>query len=477
MQLTLCNFSKRLNSTKQPTSEQLEAGKTFNNLDLKQLVNIDNPDLTLAGAKQNDFAYNYAFIHEWGRYYHVKTADLRHEDIYHARLELDDLATYKTQILNSSAYIVYASTGYNSWLKDDRVPILPDCETVNTSAAPKETQSGATIFSTTNEICIVTVINKDFGLCHYVMTEADLLNVMNAVSSANSSIWQSLSEQFGAAINSIVQVVRLPIDMGALPLGPTLLFELGDYIVVPTDPQQPSFSFPTLIRTFIRGFCHFSLPATYDDFRVAEPYTQLKCGLPFVGTIDLNYADFREDGEIYFRLTIDLLTGAISYEIDAIEDVNKPIASFSGSCGMLIPFVASQIANSSSIVQSTAGGLSGLALSAATANPVPAIAGGIQSLVGTFFASNQKTTSVLGSYSGNRSGRLRGNITLTAIKYKTSIEPSNLTAYEGRPVCKVDNLINYQGYIRTHGFSIELPANSDVVKSINSKLDGGIYIE
>ena len=57
MELTLLNFSKRINSTKKPTAEQLQAGKVFNNLTLKQLTNIDNPNLILTGAKENDYKY------------------------------------------------------------------------------------------------------------------------------------------------------------------------------------------------------------------------------------------------------------------------------------------------------------------------------------------------------------------------------------------------------------------------------------
>ena len=41
MDVTLLNFSKRLNSTKQPTSEELAAGKKFEGLTLKELTNIE----------------------------------------------------------------------------------------------------------------------------------------------------------------------------------------------------------------------------------------------------------------------------------------------------------------------------------------------------------------------------------------------------------------------------------------------------
>lgn len=477
--VTFLQFDKRENSTKQPLAEELASGIEFTNVTLKQLTNIDNPVLWIEGANLNLYAYNYVFIHEWGRYYFVATASLRHETIFECQCELDDLATFKTAILASRAFVLYSSSHFNRWLKDDRVPILPDCVSVHSNASIKEHQSGFDVFSSTHQdqICIVSVNNKDFGLTHYVMHESDLTDIMAALSAAGENIWKALSQQFGAAIQSIIQIIRLPINENVIPSSGSYLFELGDQVIAPADPQQPAFAFPILSRTYIEAYSSVGIPAGYLDFRLCEPYQQIKLSLPFVGTIDVNITDFREDGSISFRIAIDLLTGAIVYENDINENVNQPFASYSGQCGTLIPFVSSQIQNASNIVQSVAGGLTSLGLSAVTANPVPAVVGGIASVIGGFYASNQKATAVLGSYSGNRSDVLIHTIKCTLIKYDTLFEPSELTDIEGRPCCKVMQLSQLTGYCRTQGFSISLNANKAVIDSINRKLDAGIYIE
>lgn len=478
--VTFLQFSKRINSTKQPTAEQLEAGVKYDNVTLKTLTNIDNPVLYIDGANLNLYAYNYCYIHDWGRYYFVKTASLRHERIFECVLVLDDLATFKTAILNTSAYVIYSSSEYNRWLKDDRVPILPRGTSLNLSDSIKEWQTGNIVFSATHQdqVCIVSVNNKDFGLTHYVMHESDLTDIMAALSAAGTTVWGSLAAQFGAAIQSIIQIIRLPINDSVLPLSANQYqFILGDQIIAPADPSQPAFAFYILTNTYIRAKASVGIPAGYVDFRLCEPYQQIKVSLPFVGTIDVNIADYREDGAISFRIAIDLLTGAICYENDINEGVNKPFASYAGQCGTLIPFVSSQIQNSASIVQNTVHGLTSLGLSAITANPIPAVVGGISAIAGAFYASNQKATSIIGSYSGNRSDVLLTSVKCTMIKYDTLFEPSELTALEGRPCCKVVSLLNLTGYCRTQNFSIDLNANKDVIDSINSKLDAGIYIE
>ena len=195
MEVTLLNFSKRLNSTKQPTEAQLAAGKTFSDVTLKEITNIDNPVLKLAGATENDYAHNYAYIHDWGRYYRIKTADLRHEDIYHASLELDDLATYKAQILNTSAFIIYSSTGFNRWLRDDRIPIqIKDSEYVYSQSAI--VVNGEPLFEASdNETCVITTISENEGIGSWVTDENGLVGIMSAIS-ADDSIFDVLQKQF-----------------------------------------------------------------------------------------------------------------------------------------------------------------------------------------------------------------------------------------------------------------------------------------
>lgn len=472
MRLTLCNFSKRLNSTKQPTAEQLAAGKTFENVTLKEITNIDNPVLKLAGATDNDYAYNYAYIHDWGRFYHIKTADLRHEDIYSAKLELDDLATYKSQILNTSAFIVYSSTNFDRWLRDDRIPIqVKGSEYVSSQSAI--TLNGEPLFEASeNETCVITTISENEGIGSWVTDENGLIGIMSALSS-DDSIFDVLQKQFSDAMGGIIQVIRLPIKKMHFSNDGEIAIALGKYTL--SQGGQPVARQKTSTR-HLTATGSLGIPATYADFRYSEPYCKATLSLPFIGAMDFPLSALAPDGGIEWRLDVDILTGLIQYTLFS-ETIAKPIATYSGNCGGLVPIAATQIANVSNAVQGLAGGALGAGLSAVSGNPVPAVIGGINAISNAFFSFSQDKNTIIGSYSGGRSEYTSRVIKLTVEKFKTPIEPDNLTAFEGRPVYKVDSLSNYTGYVKTQGFSIDLSANSDVLKSINSKLDAGIYIE
>lgn len=478
MRLTLCSFSKRMNSTKQPTEEILAAGKTFDNVTLKELTNIDNPVLKLAGASDNDYAYNYAYIHDWGRYYHIKTADLRHEDIYHAKLELDDLATFKTQILNTEAYVIYSSSDFDRWAVDDRCPIKIKGSEIITQSDTIETSGRVNIFdfNSSNEVVILTAVASDNGLVNYVVNENILKNLTSGLcGSGISSFLDDMQKQFGDAVGSIVQIRRIPVNDGALDyIGSAVQIKLGDYNV--EDGNGDPVYGRILATPLIGASGSINLSATYTDFRYTEPYSTMRISLPFIGVIEASRADF-PNGVIYWQMMLDVVSGSITFALHTNDNHREPVASYSGECGMLIPIASQQIANTSGIVSSATSSAIGLGASVITGNPAPAIIGGINTIANGFNALAQRTSSVIGAYSGNRSEFLNKAFRVVTIKRKTVCEPSDLTAIEGRPCLTVKLLGNLTGYVRTQGFSIDLNANSDVIRSINSKLDAGIYIE
>lgn len=471
MQITLCNFSKRMNSTKQPSADVLAAGKTFNDVALKELTNIDNPKLILAGASTNDYAYNYAYIHDWGRYYHIKSADLRHKDIYHVSLELDDLATYKTQILATSAYVIYSSSDFNRWIKDDRCPILiHGSEYVYSSSAILV--DGEPLFTYSNdEAIVITTVSESFGIWSWVLSESELEHVMGHIFS-DDDIISALTKQFGDMMGSIVQVIRLPINPDILKDSHDTPISFGS-VSNGTDEE-----YPWLATKHIRARGTISMPITYTDYRYTEPYCQGTLTIPFIGSIDFPLS-ILSDGSVNWQLDLDVLTGTCTYTLyDTASENNiiTPIATYSGQCGGIVPIANLQVQNITNTVKGMVGGLVGSGL-VMGANPTAGIVGGVASIVGGFFGFSQKQANVIGSYSGGRSEFAQRQIRLVVEKFHTANEPNNLTDIEGRPLCMVRTLSGLTGYVRTQGFSIDLAANSDVIKSINSKLDAGIYIE
>ena len=474
MELTLLNFSKRINSTKKPTAEQLAAGKVFNNLTLKQLTNIDNPNLILAGAKDEDYLYNYAYVKEWDRYYHIKTSDLRHEDIYNAHLELDDLATFKDDILNTSAYIVYSSSGYNRWIKDDRTPIVARPPEVLLSYS-SPTIDGNAVFDDdqVSPTIILCTVSQETGLTYWKVNKNAVDHLLDSLTRAGSTVWGALQEQFGDALGSIISAYRIPINPLVIATGQVSDMYLGSYHV--QDGEQSYIQAAQLPNerkyVLFNGRC--GIPTGYLDYRVFEPYTKLKIRLPFIGLCDISHQDFA--GSVYYQGLVNLINGKIVWTLFNDEDHTRAIATYSGQCGEQIPMAVSQIQSAESLINAVSGTVNTAA--ATVLNPTAGVVSGVANIANSFYHLTKETSNVIGSYSGGISEIINKRVEIIAEKMQTAIEPDNLTDFEGRPVCKVDTLSNYSGYVKTQGFSIDIAANSDVINSINKKLDAGIYIE
>lgn len=472
MRVSLFNFAKRDKSTKRPTSEQIASGKTFDNLTFKELVNIDKPILKLAGASTNDYTYTYAYIHEWNRYYRIKTAHLRHQDIYEADLELDDLATFKDQILATSAFILYSSSNYNRWIKDDRFPIIARPPVVaKTSSAPIINEQPVFDDDQISPVMILTTVSQETGLTYWKMQKASIDHLMDSLTRAGASVWGSLREQFGDAFGSIISCLRLPVNPMVIDIEQPRDMYLGSYHVQDGEGSYIEASPLATNHILFRGRC--GIPTQSTDFRVFEPYTRLRIRLPFLGIVDLAHQDY--SGSVYYEGLLNFLNGKLVWTLYNDENYNNAISTYSCQCGEYIPLASTQIQNASSLLESMAG--AGLSIGGVlTGNPAPLAAGVLAATQG-FYHLNDKSTNVIGSYSGTITEIINRRIEIISEKMETAAEPNNIVDIEGRPLCKVDVLTNYTGFIKTQGFSIDIDANLDVIKSINNKLDSGIYIE
>ena len=492
MHVSFFNLDKRQNSTLQATAADIAGGVTFDNVYLKKLTNIDNPTLYIDGATTGVYGYNYAYIQEWGRYYFVKSADLQNDNIFKVDLELDDLATYKTQILNTTAYVIYSSSDYDRWIKDDRVPIVLHGSEYVHSACPIIVPAGsgsAPLFKADdNECVLITTVSKGGGksddptgtypggLVTWITTEAGVKDIIDALT-VDNSIWSSLRDQFGDAMGSIVQIMRLPVDPTLLPSdGNFYALYLGESAVIEKGGTEPIY-LKRLSKTHISYSDSVGIPTTYLDFRRAEPYINMRVQLPFIGVVDVSSTDFPK-GSIGFKFELDLLTGSIVWTLfDPDSHESEAIATYSGQIGSLIPIASQQIANSAQLVTSAAASAAGIGGIMATGNIPGATFAGIAAAANAFYNYANKSTTIVGSYSGNRSEFTDIIVRVIVEKLPTAIEPDTLTAIEGRPCCKVVQLSTLTGYCKTQGFSISLPVNKSVIDSINAKLDSGIYIE
>lgn len=137
-------YSKQIDSTERPTG----SGTEFD-IVLKGAVSITAPVIELDSAALD---YNYCYIPAFGRYYFVQSTTIITADIIEYSLSVDVLATWKTEILDSSCYVLRSASDYNLKLVDDTWTHTTDfSETVSTIALPSYNADGCYIITVVND--------------------------------------------------------------------------------------------------------------------------------------------------------------------------------------------------------------------------------------------------------------------------------------------------------------------------------------
>lgn len=111
--LVYSGFSKRINSTKQPT------GGTSIDVALKTPCSVMTPTFRISGF---DLSWDYI---SWGsRYYYVDDVTIETNDIALYHCKLDTLATFRSDILSSSQLVTRNANTYQPYLTDTKYPAL-----------------------------------------------------------------------------------------------------------------------------------------------------------------------------------------------------------------------------------------------------------------------------------------------------------------------------------------------------------------
>ena len=135
------SVSKRKNSTLQPS-----LSASFDVL-LKTPTSLHAPTFTISAAS---FPYNYL---KWDdRYYFVTDVTAKNNSLFEVSAVVDVLATFKSYILATTAYVLYDSVS-NTELPDNRLPMKTTKSVqASTAACPFTPDSGCFILSLTGYI-------------------------------------------------------------------------------------------------------------------------------------------------------------------------------------------------------------------------------------------------------------------------------------------------------------------------------------
>lgn len=461
------NFSKRKNSTKVPTSAA-DADRTAY---LKEGTSLQAPIFII---NSNEFEYNYAKFE--GIYYFIDDIVSLKNGLIEIHCSRDLLATYKSEIQASSAYVLYYSHS-NTEIADKRLSLK------TTQTTQVETASFG--FLGTSHCYVLTVIGQEHTDA-YVLTQSQIEGLFG----------QDYRDVFDASINSLTPVSGtgfadtladfarwlsdfLKSAAGAWSYTGSVAENIKSCKILPTTAGSiggtPGVSiYIGAIDTLVSGFkitsrtfsdtATVNIPWQASDWRRLEPYHEIFLYIPALGLISLSPSDLIGKTQLVVKCSMDVLSGDAIFEVKADAHV-----VYYGCTNLATDYaIGSSQTNPSQIGNALVG-----AIGAATGNPLAATAG----LIG--FANDIKPNPIcIGSNAG---GAILGinadKIACYTIFHDTTVSPSSVSAVKGTPYNGVMSLSGISGYVQTAGASVNMPAFGNDKDIVNNYLDGGIYIE
>ena len=465
MNVKFYTFSKRRNSTKQPTGTG-----TVKACKLKDNCSIHEPVLILA---DNTMSYNYAYIQTWSRYYFVADVIYLANNLVEYHLTEDVLASHKTAIGSTKAMIAYASNHYNYFIVDPRIQVstatAPQNVTINSvDGAP------ASIFN--NDHYLLTVFNGSgyaaAGLCStYYMLPMEIGQLRAWL--CDTTVMSDLGTFFnGNPLTAISSCKWIPYGIPAAKLSANVNAYIGTKNSNITTDQIIEYGRITYKYKMQWDF--------YSDFRRVSPYSKGLLYLPGVGNVEVNFADYIGSDYLYVKVNIEYLTGDVTYYL--MNKTNSIIATYSCNVASDIP-IGWTTANVSGVANSMIGVIGGVGATlfgAATGNAFAAAGGASTALASASnmaLAANQKTTTVTGGMS-SRAVSAEPAIKFVAFLPSTT-NPDNVdyVATQGRPVGEVNTINTYSGYVQTIDAHVALAASDREIEEVNNLLNSGIYYE
>lgn len=445
-------FPKRKNSTKIPT------GGAAINVELKGGASILEPVFLLNYAAG---VPTFNMVKFENRYYFVNSIRSVRANLYELACSVDVLATYKTDILNMEAFVEYDTTA-NTELIDNRLAPLTSVS-VRDSGGVKLTDN---ISITGSELICVTGENSvgvyKLAPGHLKYFMPDITTVYNefvegedpfaAINAAgkqligSGSVGQNIRSARWIPFNINPDATVNPVKVGMYTVRNEGGVAIGAGLI------------GTKLETHINDV---SIPWQFNDWRNNAPYTKIFMYIPFVGVIEIAPNLVIGEPIITFKTTINRQTGEISIRLGAGEQF---LGTYHADTSMPIPIGSSNI----NPLNATMG-----AISAAGA----ALAGNAVGIAASMISAITPSTISNGGIGG---GTDAGNGLLVhcwTVCHNTNQIPSTVNSVMGTPTNAAKSLQNLTGYVQTRDFSIIGNMMDNERETINSMMDGGVYIE
>lgn len=461
------NFSKKQNSTKQPS------GGYSRSVVLKDNCSVLNPVFLIDGV---DLSVTYC---RWNnRYYFITDIVLQNRNIYELHCEIDVLATWKSQIGASSQYVLRSASVYDGRVCDVFYPMKKECTFITTS--PSTTDGGSWATTLADGVFVIGVISDgetagitQGSVTYIIMAPSDFKNF--AVQLFTLSNWTDLQSADRYSFNPIqyiASVMWFPKNfwgrsqqLSSLKVGWETLS--GFTYVLPAKAvgeNTYTFNLTRHPQAQDRGF-----------YLNCAPYSQYRIVFPPFGDMDLDPDVVADVPNVEVKLKVDLATGNATLIGRGMPDEGKICELFRRDVQLGVSIRLSQIAadriGTAVGVMQTVGNAIGNLLTGDVIGALTGTASGVASAYQSMFpsVSNLGQNDCLASLMGSAVDPILNS------RFYEIVDEDN-TDY-GRPVCSRYTINQLSGYILCAHAEIAIPGLPAEREQIINFMDIGFFYE
>ena len=466
--VNLYTLPKRDNSTKQPTG----TGAEFSCV-LKTGSGIMHPVLSFDLGLTNDPSqYNYAYIPAFERYYFIEEWYFERA-LWTATLKVDVLATYKTEIGNSSLYIMRAAGANDGNIIDTLYPAKTGCSYASdTKANPWQ----ASCF-------VVGVVSADaaFGsMQYYGMTASQLRSLCLSLTDPEAIITESnnfLPTELSMGLQlSLVDPIQYIKTCVMLPVAKEEISGIDSdgaittYRFISTAPGMGGTGgkiHPTdrIYKNYTFDIQKHPDTASRGNYVNSKPFTSITLTIPPWGCIDIDTSVTANASTLYVDVEIDPITGKGILVIKANNIILNRLEAQVGVPISLSSVTRDYIGAATSALGAVGGAISGFM---GNIGGFIGAASGVGNAVESLMPRAQ-TIGTTGSFVSNR-GEFR-------LDHQFFRPVADDNTHNGRPLCQVRQINTLSGYMLIQDGDVSINGTSAEDSMIRNYLESGFYYE
>lgn len=327
---TFYKNDKKINSTKLPISSPDDITLT---VELKDVTSMFTPSLVISadvftdglGHIVNPMRYNYCYLPDFERYFFVRSWSWI-VGRWECALEVDVMASFKTEIGNTNAFILRAASQYDADIIDTKYPT-----TMNEAGSLQEQSLfGATTPWNTDiknagigsGFYVISVVNDDIsaigGVSYYALSATVMQELMNKLFAAptwmnitDANISADMQKMLFNPMQYITSVMWIPRGLDTTGMTSTNTLPLGWWSLTLTggfyrlNVQNTAIEF-TITASMLY---HPQYNASKRRWLQLSPYTTAGLYMPPFGFIPLDMTKLYRCSDIVVRVRIDVITG------------------------------------------------------------------------------------------------------------------------------------------------------------------------